>query len=65
MTDSDGIDRRKFNMVQSPRKKLTENVSLKILLALARPLKDVFLLSVIPWKEHGGSILLVTLLYDL
>ena len=32
---------------------------------LARSSQDVFLLPLIPWIEQGGSILLVTLLYDL
>ena len=32
---------------------------------LAWPLQDDFLLPYIPWPEQGGSILLVTLLYDL
>ena len=35
------------------------------LLLLARSLQDVFLLPHIPWIEQGGSLLLVTLLYDL
>ena len=32
---------------------------------LSRPSQDVFLLPLIPWIEQRGSILLVTLLYDL
>ena len=32
---------------------------------LARPSQDVSLLPLIPWIDQGGSLLLITLLYDL
>ena len=35
------------------------------LFLLARPSQDVFLLPLIPWIEQGGSLLRVTLMYDL